>query len=100
MSALGDWVGAALLGGLVTALGCASGPPRPAPAPPLVSGVAPCGYPQPHPTFDDVCEGEQTPEGLQCVLCYVPKGCLLVDAAVYCTPACSDPYCRDGGRRR
>jgi hypothetical protein len=95
-----DWVGALLLGAITFALGCASGPPRPAPAPPLASAVAPCADPQPHPTVDDVCDGHATPEGLQCVLCDVPRGCLLVDAAVYCAPACVDPYCGDGPARR
>ncbi len=103
-----EWLGAALVclatAGLAIGFtllgGCQTFGLPPAVAP-LVSAVPPCADPQPEPESGDVCDGEVTPEQLQCVLCDVPRGCLLAGAAVYCAPACADPYCtspRERGR--
>ncbi len=97
-----DWLGAGLAGLLVYAVAMAPSCVRalPPPPPPLSSGVAPCPAPEPEPVAEDVCEGSHTPEDLVCIRCDVDRGCLLADVAVYCTPACSDPYCAAPGRHR
>jgi hypothetical protein len=107
--AVKDWALALLAGlavaGFALALasmgGCAALRKPPA-APPEAYAVAVCAAPQPAPQASDVCPGS-TPEGLRCVHCEVPRGCLLEEAVVYCTPSCRDPYCtsaREGGGAR